>query len=396
MARGRKTTGQKTQASVSAPAPAPVVVAAAPDTSHLRLLVVDARLFAWALALVAAVGFLWLIRGVLVTLLFVAVLAFVGAPVVRRLERRMPRSVAAGLFVVGAGLVVIALFSMVLPPLVSDVAGLFSALPGALTKVADWAGARFGIQIPTRLSELSSEASKELLDQVLPIAQGGTGLVKTGALGVMKGAMSALSFFGQLFLIPVLAFFVLAELPAVKELLSVLVTGRARTLADHYLPLVDHTLSKLVRGQILVASIMAAIYVVGLSISRVPFALAIAVLAGAAYLIPFASGAVCLVLAALFSVLELQGAALPPIVGAVITVVVVQIVESYVLTPRIVGAEAGLSPLAAVLAVLLGGAAAGFLGVVFALPAGAVIALILREETRRRGGVLVKPAEASS
>ena len=49
-----------------------------------------------------------------------------------------------------------------------------------------------------------------------------------------------------------------------------------------------------------------------------------------------------------------------------------------------------MSPLAAVLAVLLGGAAAGFLGVLFALPVGAVVALILKEEARRRGGLLVE------
>ena len=80
--------------------------------------------------------------------------------------------------------------------------------------------------------------------------------------------------------------------------------------------------------------------------------------------------------------------------GALITSVVVQLLEGYLLTPRIVGHRAGLSPLAALLAVLLGGAAAGFLGVLFALPVGAVCALVLREESRRRGGVFVNEGES--
>lgn len=391
MAKGARKPVQPKRAVPPLPPPRDVA-----DMAALRPIVVDTRLFAWLLVIVALAGFVWLVRDVLVTLLFVGVLTFVGAPIVERMERKIPRAAAAGLFVVGAVLVLIALLALVVPPLVGDLVRLFEATPDLLKRLAGWLEASFDVVIPTSVAELSSEASRELLDQLLPLAKSGGGIVRSGALGVLKGAAGAAAFVGQAFLIPVLAFFVLAELPKVGEVVRGLVPRGSRTLLAHYLPLMNESLSKLVRGQLLVASIMAAIYVVGLSISGVPFALAIAVLSGAAYLIPFASGAVCLSLSAAFALLELQSAALPPLVGALITVVVVQIVESYVLTPRIVGAEAGLSPLAAVLAVLFGGAAAGFLGVVFALPAGAVIALILREESRRRGGFLVESAEAQT
>jgi predicted PurR-regulated permease PerM len=126
---------------------------------------------------------------------------------------------------------------------------------------------------------------------------------------------------------------------------------------------------------------MSVIYVIGLGISGVPLALAIGILAGAAYLIPFASASAALVLSVAFALLELgPDGAKGPIIGAAITCVLVQLVEGYVLTPRIVGEKAGLSPLATLLAVLFGGTAAGFLGVLFALPIGAVVALVLREE----------------
>ena len=186
-----------------------------------------------------------------------------------------------------------------------------------------------------------------------------------------------------------LTFFALSELPRMREVLVPLVPRAARGLIGFYLPLVNDTLSRLVRGQLVVAVVMMGLYSVGLSIAGVPLALAIAVLAGAAYLIPFASGATCVVLSLAFSGLELREQALWPCVGALIVAGVVQLVESYVLTPRIVGEQVGLSPFAAILAVLLGGTAAGFLGVVFALPAAAVLALVLREEARRRGGALV-------
>jgi predicted PurR-regulated permease PerM len=113
------------------------------------------------------------------------------------------------------------------------------------------------------------------------------------------------------------------------------------------------------------------------------------VLAGAAStnpaydLVPFASASVAFLLAAAFALLERGVDAGGPILGAWITCVIVQLIEAYLLTPRIVGEKAGLSPLATLLAVLLGGTAAGFLGVLFALPVGAVLAVVLREEVRR-------------
>ena len=357
-----------------------------------RPLLLDERLLGTTLALAAAGGALWAVRGVLVTLLMVATFTFLGGPLVNRLERRLPRGVSAGLVVVGATVVLLLAVSLVIPPLVSDLVALVSTIPALLREAGTFLEARFGVDLPMSVSDLSSEASKELLDQLLPFAKSTGAAVGTGALGVLKGAAGALAFLAKAFLIPVLTFFALSEAPQIRAMVAGLVPRGARGLLAHYLPLVDDTLSRLVRGQLVVAVIMMGLYAVGLSIAGVPLALAIALLAGAAYLIPFASGAVCLLLSVSFALLELRGDALWPCVGALIVVGVVQLIESYLLTPRIVGEQAGLSPFAAILAVLVGGTAAGFLGVVFALPVGAVLALILREEARRRGGFLVDAA----
>jgi predicted PurR-regulated permease PerM len=366
------------------------------DGARMRLLVLDTRLLWTILGIALAAGFVWIIRSVLVPLLFVCVLTFLGAPAVARLERRLPRWAAALVFIVVAVLILASLLALVLPPLVSDLAQLFENLPTLWRELAAWIEGRLHIVLPTTIAELSSEASRDLLEQLTPMASTGGGVLKSGALGVLKGAAGAAGFIAQLALVPILTFFVLSELSAMKDSLRVFVPRGAQRVIAHYAPRMEETLGSLVRGQLLVAALMAIVYVIGLSISGVPLALAIAVIAGVAYLIPFASASVCMILAAAFSLLELKGAAVTPIIGAAITCAVVQVVETYVLTPRIVGEKAGLSPLAAVLAVLLGGTAAGFLGVVFALPLAAVIALVIREESQRRGGILVSAVERNS
>jgi predicted PurR-regulated permease PerM len=388
-------TKKDTPKSAKAPlAPLPPVTVRAPvvleaGETRLRLVVLDTHALFVAILLALVIAFFWTIRGVLVPLLFVGVLTFLGAPIVARLETRMPRAAAAGVFIVAAVLLFVALLALVLPPLITDLVHLFQNLPQLWRDASAWAEARFGFVVPTTLAELSTEASRDFLEQLGPVASTGGGIAKAGALGVLKGAAGAAGFLGKAALIPVLAFFVLTEWPRTKAMLEPFVPRASRGVLAHYRPLVEDTLGALVRGQLVVASLMAVVYMIGLSVSGVPLALAIAVISGVAYLIPFASASVCLVLSALFAVLELKGASGGPIIGAAITCVVVQIVESYVLTPRIVGEKAGLSPLAAILAVLLGGTAGGFLGVLFALPIGAVLALVLREESRRRGGFLV-------
>jgi predicted PurR-regulated permease PerM len=351
---------------------------------------IDAKLLGTVVVVVTGLGLLWLVRGVLVPMIFVAIVTFLGAPFVARLEKRgVPRSVGAALFLflVMAGFVF--LIALVAPKLISDVAALIEKAPDLLAALAVQIQKYTGVEVPTRLRDLSGEAAKELLDQLSPFAAKGGALVGQGALGIFKGAASAAGLLAKVALVPVIAYFVLTELPQAMTFARTLAPQKWRAIGDRYLPLVNDALSGLVRGQLTVVALMSAVYIVGLGISGVPLAAAIGILAGFAYLIPYASATVALVLSVSLTLLERgfhEGKI--AILGAVITCVVLQVLEGYLFTPRIVGEKAGLSPLAALLAVLLGGSAAGFLGVLFALPVGAVIALVLREELRRsQGGV---------
>jgi len=360
------------------------ILSAEGSAPPLRLMVLDQRFLAPFAALSVLLGVLWLVRGVLVPLLFVAVLTFLGAPLVARIERRgWPRSLGAGLFLLGGTLLLLGLSALVVPPLLRDVALVLERAPEALRGAVAALERLLGVTLPRTLSDLTGSASRDLLQRLSPMAEKGGALVGEGALGLARGAASAAGMLAQALLVPVITFFVLTELPGVKRVIVDVSPPRARAWGARYAPLVEESLSALVRGQLTVAALMAVLYAIGLLVSGVPAALAIAVLAGAAYLIPFASASVAFVLSAAFALLERGLGGGPAILGALITCVVVQFVEGYLLTPRIVGEKAGLSPLATLLAVLFGGTAAGFLGVLFALPVGAVLAVILREEVQR-------------
>ncbi len=355
-------------------------------SSSLRPIVVDTRAVWLVLGLLALLAVLYAVRGVAITVVFVAVVTFLCEPLVVRLERRgLGRSAGAAVVIGGLVVVVLGLAALVLPALIADLSQLIGRWPELLQSASTFVERLTGFVIPTSVKELSGAAGAALFEQLSPVAASGGALVGQGALSIARAAASLVGSFGEGVLVVVFSYFVLAEWPAVRTLLATNAPTSWRAPAAHYLPLVEEALSALVVGQLTVAAIMACIYAVGLWIAGVPAALAIAVLSGAAYIIPFASVTTCMLLSTAFALLELGTQALWPIVGAGVLCAVIQVIEGYLLTPRIVGEKAGLSPLATLTAVLLGGSSGGFLGVLFALPIGAVVALVLRERSRSIG-----------
>jgi predicted PurR-regulated permease PerM len=382
-----------TASAAGAPAasvPAVATAAVAGEAAMLAPLVVDTRLFMRAIAISAALLLAWQLRDLGTTLLFAAVLVFLGAPLVGRLEARsIPRAAGAALFL-AAALTLFALLSLlIVPGLVADLRELFAKLPDALDKLESWGRAQLHVDIPVSLSELSKQIFAELEERE-DFAQGASKALSSGGKALGKGAgaifgfvMGAVGAAGRAVFIPVLAFFALTELPEIGRFARQLAPQHLVSTWEGTLVRINSELTSLVKGQLTVALIMAGIYAVGLWACGVPFAFGIAILAGLGYLIPFASAPICVVLSVLFTLLEVRDGLLVPLVGSVVVAGVVQLAEGWVLTPRVVGESAGLSPLAVILAVTVAGSLFGFVGVLFALPAATAIGVILKEKALR-------------
>jgi len=148
---------------------------------------------------------------------------------------------------------------------------------------------------------------------------------------------------------------------------------------------VGRTLGGYIAGQIKVAAILACIYSVGYAMSGVPFWPILGVLSGFLNVIPFIGSLLGLAMTA-YAVL-LNDGRLANYIGVLVTFVVAQGLEGFWITPRILGRRVGLSPLYVFLAVLIGGFMFGPLGVLFAVPVLAVIAVLWRHASKRRATV---------
>ncbi len=141
----------------------------------------------------------------------------------------------------------------------------------------------------------------------------------------------------------------------------------------NFLREVARTLSQYVRGEVRIIVILIALYLIGFALLGVPLWPLWGFMAGLFHPVPF-GGVIFGLLLPLFAT-WLNGGDLWRILGVTAVFVIVQTLEGFVLTPRILGARLGIGPMTVFLAALIGGALFGPLGVLFAAPVAAIAAL---------------------
>jgi predicted PurR-regulated permease PerM len=174
--------------------------------------------------------------------------------------------------------------------------------------------------------------------------------------------------------------YLLIDLPRMREGASDLLPDRYRDDILRVLHAIDNDVHAFFRGQLVVALALGVIYSVGLLICGVDFALLIGMVAGLANIVPYLGFWVGIVPALAFAFVPYVGLLRP--IGVVVVFSVGQTIESFYLTPKIVGKNVGMNPVTVILAILIFGQLFGFLGIIFAVPLASAVRVLLRELIR--------------
>lgn len=270
----------------------------------------------------------------------------------------------------------------------------FLAVPTIQTQAAD-----FGKRLPVLYDEtiqFLSEASDDLGVDLGPVWTSDTisdwiadpdnqetlqnlvGGFGSGAGRLIRGVAETVAIF---VLAPVLAFYLLLDLPRTKRLAVELIPRSVRDEFQHVSTRVATAVAAFVRGQLLVAFIVGALSSGVLLLLDLPFWLIIGMAAGVLNLVPFVGPFVGGLLAVVVALVEGEPskAAL-----AVLLFTAVQQVDNHIITPMIQRTRVLLSPLVIVLALIVGGSVAGLLGVLVAVPLVAVIRIVAGHLWRTR------------
>lgn len=335
---------------------------------------VEARILRWLLwgvALALVLGLVFALRNVLSPVFFAFMLAYVLDPLVDRFEAaKIPRAVGITVLLVVV-LGVIALFLvLVVPTIVSDVVNITQQFPdtfarwmqGALQLARGW-----GVELPETWSDVMARFG----DDVRTLAQGALAPLGSVLQHVVGSTASILSTLSALIMVPVFSFYLLHDFDRIVARARELVPPRLRDQVGAIASDIDTVLSQFMRGQVTVMAILAVLYSAAYSIVGVSLAIPIGIVAGVLSFIPYVGGASALILALLMVALHWTGWA--QLVAVVAAYVVIQVLEGFVITPRIVGDKLGLSPVWVLFSMLAGAELFGFIGVLLSLPAAAVV-----------------------
>ncbi len=319
----------------------------------------------------------WGLGGALFPLMMSFALSYLLFPVIQRLERigiqRSYAVIAVCLFLI---LIFSATIALILPGLINDTKNFFQQFPELSLKAIqniDAVLVKLGFEL-----DLSAEALSEFIKEHL--AQFSSALIETiqaalksSVSGVAAGLLSLLNFF----LIPLFFFYVINDYEKISKEAKSYIPLPMQPKLERFLSLTNDVLSGYIRGQLLVASVLAVLYAIGLSIVGLPFGVLIGLFSGLISVIPYAGVTLGLLTALVVALANYTG--MGPILGIIAVFSVVQFFEGFMITPKLVGDKVGLSSFATLLALIIGGNLLGFMGMLIAIPVAAILKTLLRE-----------------
>ncbi|MBC7490266.1 MAG: AI-2E family transporter [Glaciimonas sp.] len=332
---------------------------------------------------------LWLVTGALLIALFVAlgpimtpfvasaILAYTLNPGVDWLARQQigkypfPRALAVLLVMLVLVLAILAMILIVIPVLHKEVPLLQNQIPIFLKRLDNVIEPHLqdlGIHF-----RLDSPGMKDMLTQQLSTS--GAEIWKSILASLKFGGTAVLGWLATLLLIPIVLFYLMQDWHQFLFKLGNMVPRRWQAKTASLVREIDELLAQYLRGQLLVMLVLAVYYSIGLAIAGFDVALPIGIITGLLVFIPYVGFGFGLMLALIAAMLQFDG------FQGLITVAIVygigQVLESFFLTPRLVGERIGLHPLVVIFALMAFSQLFGFVGILLALPASAIIAVMV-------------------
>lgn len=330
----------------------------------------------WSACGLGLLGLLYLLSPILTPFLLAGIFAYICAPLVERLERRGVPRIPGVLLVMLLLAALLTLLVLILLPLVREEARqLADRLPDGIAlwneRGAPWFKEHFGLQLRLRLDPASL---KKLVTDHWGSAQG---LAQSLFASLKIGGMALLGVLTNLMLAPIVMFYLLCDWSLILQRVDNAVPRPWHTKTSQMVRAIDAVLAEFLRGQISVMLLLAIYYSAALWLAGVSFALPVGITTGLLIFIPYLGYAFGFVLALLVALLQFDGWG--PLIGVLVVFGIGQAVESFILTPWLVGKRIGLHPLAVIFALLAFGQLFGFFGVLLALPASAALLVGLRD-----------------
>ncbi len=330
--------------------------------------------YLWWLALVSIVGVLiYLLSPILAPFFLAGIIAYIFNPLVTRITIwKISRSLGTILVMTLLLSLFTALILIIAPLFEREASRLIEKAPAYLETVRDglapWLETQLGISLQLDITLL-----KQTLTQNW---QSAGGIVAKLVPSFTSGGVAIMEFLLNLVLVPVVLFYLLRDWTQLVRFVDEIIPRHWYKQVNVLAREIDRVLAEFLRGQLSVMLLMSIYYVMGLWLVGLEFALPIGVIAGILVFVPYLGMVIGLILATLVALIQFQGWS--GLIPVWIVLGVGQLLENMVVTPWLVGNRIGLHPVVVIFALLAFGQLFGFVGLLLALPASAVLLVWLR------------------
>lgn len=328
------------------------------------------------LIIVGAGILLYLVRSLLTPMIIALLIAYAFNPLVNRLQKlKMSRTFAiitlSFVLVVGLGLILVYTATVVK----AEVLIFWERLPQYMEtyeqKLRPWISQQMGWDPPKTTEELFSNLRDKLKDP---------NLMKPISTFLAQSLSSFITFFVNLLsllIIPVFSFYLLSDYPSFYKRIEPYVPLRHRSRFRAFLNDIDVALGGFIRGQLLVCLIVGALTSLGLYLVGLDLAFIIGMASGLANVVPYLGLVGGITASSLMAFLQF-GDPWHPLM-AVGVYALVQTIDGFFITPHIVGKKVGLGPVIIISGLIVGGNLFGFVGILLAVPAMAVLRVVVNQ-----------------
>ncbi|MBV8222433.1 MAG: AI-2E family transporter, partial [Candidatus Eremiobacteraeota bacterium] len=294
--------------------------------------------------------------------------AYALAPIVRGLQRRMPRAVAIVVVYTALVLLTAAFFLLLIPATYDQFQLVLANAPAYIDAARNFIDAA-QVYLKQHLGPLIatnqiSQIEAANMDKLSSAVEAGFGSLSLLVLGI--GNAIVIVIFGV-----TLSYFLLANSDAIRDSFYSLFPDRLQSHARYFSREVARVVGGFIIGQLILVAITFLLTYIALLIMHQPFALLLSVIAGVCYAIPYVGVVISTVLGFLLG--ALQGWPTGVIVALII--VVTSKVSDF-LVPKVMGDSVGVSPIAIIFAVFAGGELFGLWGLLLGIPAAALFKVI--------------------
>ena len=330
------------------------------------------KLSVWGLAFVLFVAGVYVLRDVLLPFVAGIAIAYFLDPLTTRLQKKLHSRIAAVCAVSAVLVLLFLLCIFIIVPIVQKQLSIFIAnLPvyaGLLwSKIEPYA---------MELKRLFPKQAGDLHQTVSEHISGGFRLLLGTARKVLSGSMAFINLLSLLLITPVVAFYLLRDWTnfclSVRRLRPRAVAKTIRSLLSE----MNDIISGFVRGQATVCLCLGIFYAVGLTLAGLDLGLLIGLGIGILSFIPYVGSTTGFIISVSLAAVQFDD--WKRIAVVVVIFFTGQMLEGNVLTPKLVGEKVGLHPVWVMFALLVGATLFGFLGVLIAVPAAAIIGVLVR------------------